>query len=165
MTTATKVLRLGLLLTLAACGPADEAPEAMPEAAAPAPAPMATDGFLDPNGASSGELAMVPGLDEATVESLVSGRPYADMVAVNAALPASLTDEQRDEIFSRVWLPLDLNAASEDEIMLIPGVGSQLAHEFEEYRPYDAIERFRREIGKYVDEAEVARLERYVEIR
>ena len=28
-----------------------------------------------------------------------------------------------------------------------------------------AIEQFRREIGKYVDEAEVARLERYVTIR
>jgi hypothetical protein len=38
-------------------------------------------------------------------------------------------------------------------------------HEFEEYRPYTSIERFRREIGKYVDSAEVARLERYVTIR
>jgi len=40
-----------------------------------------------------------------------------------------------------------------------------MEHEFEEYRPYTNIERFRREIGKYVDAAEVARLERYVEIR
>ena len=40
-----------------------------------------------------------------------------------------------------------------------------MAYEFDEYRPYDAIERFRTEIGKYVDEAEVARLEQYVEIR
>jgi hypothetical protein len=37
-----------------------------------------------------------------------------------------------------------------------------MAHEFEEYRPYSSIEQFRREIGKYVDEAEVARLEQYV---
>jgi hypothetical protein len=49
--------------------------------------------------------------------------------------------------------------------MLIPGVGEQMQHEFEEYRPYDNIARFRREIGKYVDDAEVARLERYVAIR
>jgi len=45
---------------------------------------------------------------------------------------------------------------------LIPGVGGRMAHEFEEYRPYSNIEQFRREIGKYVDEAEVARLEQYV---
>ena len=31
--------------------------------------------------------------------------------------------------------------------------------------PYSRIEQFRREIGKYVDDDEVARLERYVEIR
>ena len=39
-----------------------------------------------------------------------------------------------------------------------------MRHEFEEYRPYRAIEQFRREMGKYVDPAEVARLERYVTI-
>lgn len=34
--------------------------------------------------------------------------------------------------------------------------------EFKEYRPYKAMEQFRREIGKYVDKNEVARFERYV---
>jgi len=41
-------------------------------------------------------------------------------------------------------------------------LSSEMAHEFEEYRPYSNIEQFRREIGKYVDEQEVARLEQYV---
>ena len=40
-----------------------------------------------------------------------------------------------------------------------------MLREFKEYRPYSRIEQFRREIGKYVDDDEVARLERYVEIR
>jgi len=40
-----------------------------------------------------------------------------------------------------------------------------MRHEFEEYRPYTSIEQFRREIGKYVDKAEVARLEKYVMIK
>ena len=40
-----------------------------------------------------------------------------------------------------------------------------MAHEFEEYRPYVDMDQFRREIGKYVDEDEVARLERYVAIK
>ena len=39
-----------------------------------------------------------------------------------------------------------------------------MIHEFEEYRPYAGIEQFRREIGKYVDEDEVARFERYMVI-
>jgi hypothetical protein len=37
-----------------------------------------------------------------------------------------------------------------------------MLREFKEYRPYKTMEQFRREIGKYVDEKEVARLERYV---
>ena len=39
-----------------------------------------------------------------------------------------------------------------------------MVHEFMEYRPYRNMAQFRREIGKYVDEKEVARLERYVTI-
>ncbi len=37
-----------------------------------------------------------------------------------------------------------------------------MLREFKEYRPYTNIEQFRKEIGKYVDKKEVARLERYV---
>jgi hypothetical protein len=37
-----------------------------------------------------------------------------------------------------------------------------MLHEFKEYRPYKTMDQFRREIGKYVDKKEVARLERYV---
>jgi hypothetical protein len=37
-----------------------------------------------------------------------------------------------------------------------------MLREFKEYRPYTNIEQFRREMGKYVDDGEVARLERYV---
>jgi hypothetical protein len=39
-----------------------------------------------------------------------------------------------------------------------------MLHEFKEYRPYTSMEQFRKEIGKYVGEDEVARLERYVTI-
>ncbi|MCY3988907.1 MAG: helix-hairpin-helix domain-containing protein, partial [Gammaproteobacteria bacterium] len=62
------------------------------------------------------------------------------------------------------FVPLDLNSASEADFAGIPGVGSRMVHEFLEYRPYRNMEQFRREIGKYVDDAEVARLERYMTI-
>jgi hypothetical protein len=40
-----------------------------------------------------------------------------------------------------------------------------MLHEFLEYRPYRAMAQFEREMGKYVDDGEVARLARYVEVR
>lgn len=160
-------------LALAACGgdadsPADaDTPMAM--TAAPAPAgdtaagAAAVGGMLDPNAATRDELAAVPGMTPAAAEAVVAGRPYENMLAVDRAL-APLSEAARDSVYERVFLPIDLNAASDEEILLIPGVGDRMLHEFKEYRPYDGIERFRREIGKYVDSTEVARFERYVRV-
>ena len=173
-----------LLATLAACGggesgrteTAAEAPAAPGAATAPAAdtaaaapmapaAPAAAGAFLDPDQATRDQLLAVPGFDATLADAVVAGRPYADMRAVDRVLAGRLSEEQRDSVYTRLWKPLDLNSASGEEIQLIPGVGNRMQHEFEEYRPYRDIEQFRREIGKYVDEAEVARLERYVTIR
>ncbi|HUF13924.1 MAG TPA: hypothetical protein VMN78_12540 [Longimicrobiales bacterium] len=125
-------------------------------------ATASADVLLNPNEASREEL-LAAGLDTVQVDALIAGRPWANMNAVDAVL--RLEESERDSVYGRVWLPIDLNTASGEEILLIPGVGERMRHEFEEYRPYRGIEQFRREIGKYVDEAEVARLERYVTIR
>jgi DNA uptake protein ComE-like DNA-binding protein len=63
-----------------------------------------------------------------------------------------------------VFVPIDLNTASDADILTIPGVGTRMLKEFKEYRPYKAMGQFRREIGKYASKQEVARLERYVAI-
>jgi DNA uptake protein ComE-like DNA-binding protein len=62
-------------------------------------------------------------------------------------------------------VPININTATDAEILKIPGVGPRMLREFKEYRPYTSIEQFRREIGKYVDKAEVARLEQYIVIK
>jgi DNA uptake protein ComE-like DNA-binding protein len=178
------LLGAAAVLALAACGgdPGDDAASAADTTAATATtttAPAASADttaaaasatapanatFLDPNTASAQELLTVPGFDQSLADAVVAGRPYADMTAVDRVLAPRLSEEQRDQVYSRLWKPLDLNSASREEILLVPGVGARMAHEFEEYRPYRNIEQFRREIGKYVNEAEVARLERFVTI-
>jgi len=125
----------------------------------------ASSTFLDPNAATREQLLALPGIDSAAANALVQGRQYENMIAVDRALASHLTEAERDSVYTRLWKPIDLNTATKEEILLIPGVGPRMQHEFEEYRPYNSIERFRREIGKYVDGAEVARLERYVTIR
>ncbi len=139
---------------------------AMPPATPAQPAGTAGAGaWIAPNTATTAELMAIPGMTQALADALVAGRPYTTMTGVNAVLARSLSEQQRDSVYTRLWMPIDLNKATGEEMQLIPGVGSRMEHEFEEYRPYTNIERFRREIGKYVDAAEVARLERYVEIR
>lgn len=58
---------------------------------------------------------------------------------------------------------LNLNTVAGDELLdTIPGFGNRMVREFHEYRPYISIQQFRREIGKYVDDAQVADYEQYV---
>ncbi|MDA0379384.1 MAG: helix-hairpin-helix domain-containing protein [Bacteroidetes bacterium] len=57
---------------------------------------------------------------------------------------------------------LNLNTATKEEFMTIPGVGERMAREFDEYRPYASIVQFRNEMGKYVDEATIAGYEDHV---
>ena len=121
--------------------------------------------MLDPNTATREQLVAVKGMTPAAADALLAGRPYADMIAVNAVLLKQLGDAERKQVYATLWKPIDLNSAKGEEILLIPGVGPRMRHEFEEYRPYTNIEQFRREIGKYVDKNEVARLEKYVTIR
>ena len=168
----TGLLPLVLLVFAGACGgePAEEAPAPSQPAAEAAPAESAmeaevSDALLDPNEASREQLLALDGLDAAAVDALIAGRPYADMLEVDAVFAEHMDEAGREVVYASVWKPLDLNAASGEEILLIPGVGERMEHEFEEYRPYRAMAEFHREIGKYVDEAEVQRLARYVELR
>jgi len=119
-------------------------------------------GLLDPNIASEKDLLALPHLNAAMVKGMMERRPFLSMTALNAFLSPSLKKEQLTELYAKLFVHLNLNAATEAEIMMIPGVGKRIAHEFEEYRPYKSLTQFRKEIGKYVDAKEVARLEQYV---
>ena len=124
-----------------------------------------SDRILNPNLATEQELLVLPHLNATLVRSVLAKRPYKTMLELNAQLSPALSKDQLTQLYGRLFLPLNLNSASREEILLIPGVGPRIAHEFEEYRPYKAMQQFRKEIGKYVDEKEVARLERYVTLQ
>ncbi len=118
-------------------------------------------GMVNPNLASVEELVGA-GLSEELASGISEGRPYLTMTALDNILGEKLDSAARADLYTKMFLPFNLNTTPEDEFKIIPGVGNRMAHEFEEYRPYVNIEQFRREIGKYVDEEEVARLEQYV---
>lgn len=57
---------------------------------------------------------------------------------------------------------IDVNVATDEALAAATGAGPRMVHEFEEYRPYRSILQFRKEIGKYVDEAKVAEYEQHL---
>jgi DNA uptake protein ComE-like DNA-binding protein len=56
---------------------------------------------------------------------------------------------------------MNLNTATAEQIKSAPNTGNRMVREFTEYRPYSSIVQFRKEIGKYVDAAQVAEYEKY----
>jgi DNA uptake protein ComE-like DNA-binding protein len=118
--------------------------------------------LADPNLAGEAELAAMPHMNAEIAAAVVAGRPYLSATQLDEVLARSLGEEQRQALYGQLFRQINLNTASDDEIMLIPGMSGKMAHEFEEYRPYTSLEQFRREIGKYVDADEVARLEQYI---
>jgi DNA uptake protein ComE-like DNA-binding protein len=120
--------------------------------------------LVNPNMADKDELQALPDIDDEIAQAIIDGRPYRSAIDLDTALARVMDDEQRAALYTRLFRPIDLNSASEAEILLIPGMSKKMAHEFVEYRPYKSMEQFRREIGKYVDDDEVARLESYVSL-
>jgi DNA uptake protein ComE-like DNA-binding protein len=144
-----------LLLVNAGYFPASPVPMASAQTTA-APA------RLNPNTATEAQLRAIPQLTPELVAAIQQGRPFATIGDFNRTISGKLSPEQTRELYTVLFVPINLNRASQSDIMLIPGMTARMAHEFEEYRPYRDINQFNREIGKYVDANEVARLRSYV---
>jgi len=89
-------------------------------------------------------------------------RPYKTLAQFRKEIGKYVDQKELARLEQYVFVFINLNMASEEDILSIPGMGKCMLREFKEYRPYKNIEQFRKEIGKYVDKKEVARLERYV---
>jgi DNA uptake protein ComE-like DNA-binding protein len=110
------------------------------------------------------EIMLIPGTGTRMVREFLEYRPYKALAQFHREIGKYVDDKELARLEQYVFVPIDLNTASDADILTIPGLGNRMLREFKEYRPYKAMEVFRREIGKYVSKEEVARLERYVAI-
>ena len=115
----TTVCTLLLLSTvIGACGgdpdTADETPtQETRESAANSGSHM---GLINPNLASEQELLALEGLREGAVSAIADARPFFDMVSLDNTLDRLLEAEMRTTLYEHAWIPLNLNAASEEEM-------------------------------------------------
>ena len=137
--------------------PADTGDSAQVESAV-----ESTPAVINPNLAGSDDLGMLPGMTTELADAVLDARPFMDMIELDGLVNGHVGGDEAAALYARMFIPLNLNTASDAEILLVPGVGDRMLHEFKEYRPYLSIAQWRREMGKYVDDAEVARMEQYV---
>jgi DNA uptake protein ComE-like DNA-binding protein len=123
----------------------------------------AQTGLLDPNTASESELQALPHMTPAIAKGLVEKRPFPTILEFNKfLLDQKLTADQVRELYGKAFVKINLNTGKREEFLLIPRVGSRMATELMEYRPWRTWSQFDKEIGKYVGQQEVDRLKQYV---
>ena len=105
---------------------------------------------------------MIPGVGDKMAHEFEEYRPYTSILQFKREIGKYVDQEEVARYLDYVFVPVELNTSSEDDIKALPGIGNKMTHEFLEYRPYKNLAQFRKEIGKYVDERELNRLERFV---
>jgi len=60
---------------------------------------------------------------------------------------------------------VNINTASDAELLKLPGIGSRMLKEVKEYRPFKNIAQVRRELGKYMSKAQLNTLEQYIYVK
>ncbi len=117
------------------------------------------------NTTAEADFKMIPGVGDRMAHEFEEYRPYVSLAQFRREIGKYVDETEVARYENYVFVPIELNTASEEMILALPGVGKRMAHEFEEYRPYKNMAQFRKEIGKYVDDKELARLERFVYLK
>ena len=111
------------------------------------------------------DFKMIPGVGDKMAHEFEEYRPYTSILQFKHEIGKYVDKNEVSRYLDYVFVPIELNSSTEDDIKALPGVGDRMSHEFIEYRPYKNLVQFRKEIGKYVDENELKRLERFVYLK
>lgn len=145
-------LVVGLVL-LTACG---DASTTVGLATTSAAIPAATTA---PAGTTSGASTTVSGVTTAPAVSttVASAATTAGAISTTAASPAT------GGVGAATCTKINLNNFTDAQVTsTIPNFPNQMLREFKEYAPYASIAVFRKEMGKYVNAAQVTEWEKYV---
>ena len=117
------------------------------------------------NTGTKDEIMLIPGAGARMVREFAEYRPWKTWAQFDKEISKYVGQPETDRLKKYVFIPVNLNTATDEDIISIPGAGNRMVREFKEYRPWKTQEQFQKEIGKYVDAKEVARLWRFVVIQ
>jgi len=116
------------------------------------------------NTGTTEEILLVPGAGRQMAREFAEYRPWKSWAQFDKEIGKYVDQQAVDRLKQYVFIPVDLNKGTDEDFLTIPGVGARMVREFKEYRPWTSKAQFEKEIGKYVDQKEVARMWRFVVI-
>jgi DNA uptake protein ComE-like DNA-binding protein len=117
------------------------------------------------NTATREEILLIPGAGQRMTIEFPEYRPWKTFAQFDRQISKYIGQEATDKLKQYVFIPVNLNTATDEDILSIPGAGARMVKEFKEYRPWKSKEQFDKEIAKYVGPKETARLWRFVVIQ
>jgi DNA uptake protein ComE-like DNA-binding protein len=111
------------------------------------------------------EILLIPGAGARMAREFAEYRPWKTWGQFDKEISKYVGQPETDRLKQYVFIPVNLNTATDEDILSIPGAGTRMVREFKEYRPWKAKAQFDKEIAKYVGAKETERLWRYVEIK
>ncbi len=116
------------------------------------------------NTATPEEILLVPGAGKRMVREFAEYRPWKSWAQFDKEIGKYVGADGAAKLAQYCFIPVNLNTATDEDILSIPGAGPRMVREFKEYRPWKSWAQFDKEIGKYVGQKETDRLKRYVVI-
>ena len=110
------------------------------------------------------EILLIPGAGTRMAREFAEYRPWKTWAQFDKEISKYVGQAETDRLKQHVFIPINLNTATDEDILSIPNLGQRMLREFKEYRPWKTKEQFEKEIGKYVGAKETARFWRYVTI-
>jgi DNA uptake protein ComE-like DNA-binding protein len=111
------------------------------------------------------EILLIPGAGARMAREFDEYRPWRNWAQFDKEIGKYVGQQETNRLKGYVFIPVNLNTATDEDILSIPGAGQRMVREFKEYRPWKTKAQFEKEIGKYVGATETARLWRYVIIQ
>ena len=116
------------------------------------------------NTATRDEILLVPGAGTRMVREFAEYRPWKSWAQFDKEIGKYVGADATAKLAQYCFIPVNLNTATDEDILSIPAAGQRMVREFKEYRPWKSLAQFDKEIGKYVGQKETDRLKRFVVI-
>ena len=117
------------------------------------------------NTATAAEVLLIPRIARRMAREFEEYRPWVSMAQFDKEIGKYVDATEVGRLRQYVFIPLDLNTATDDAFKTIPNLPGNMLREFKEYRPWKTKAQFEKEIGKYVGPQETARLWRFMVIK
>jgi DNA uptake protein ComE-like DNA-binding protein len=111
------------------------------------------------------EILLIPGAGARMAREFAEYRPWVNWAQFDREISKYVGQAETDRLKQYVFIPINLNTASDADLLTVPGAGARMVREFKEYRPWKTKAQFDAEISKYVGAKETSRFWRYFVIQ